>query len=187
MSAPSSETRAKLARVRLLALDVDGVLTNGSLYYGDGGETVKTFFARDGLGLRLLRECGVEVAVISGRESAAVANRMAELGIEHYYAGREDKRGALNELLAALSIGADEVAFIGDDVPDLSVLRSVGVAITVADGHSYVKDEAHWITDAPGGGGAVREVADAILECQGKLRRACEKLLAQSDEELQQG
>lgn len=185
MSAPSAETRARLEHIRLLGLDVDGVLTDGSLVYGDRGETTKTFHARDGMGIRLLLESGVEVAVISGRDSPVVAKRIAELGIRHYFPKREDKRGALNELLSKLSIAAEDVAFIGDDVLDLSALRSVGVAITVADGHAYVKEEAHWITDSPGGKGAVREVADEILSCQGKLRRMCEKLLSQSDEELQ--
>lgn len=187
MSAPSAETRARLQQVRLLGLDVDGVLTDGSLCYGDRGEISKTFHARDGLGIRLLLENGVEVAVISGRESPAVARRISELGIRHYYPNQEDKRGALNELLDKLAIAVENVAFIGDDVLDLSVMRCVAVAVAVADGHHLVKEEAHWVTNATGGGGAVREVADEILECQGKLRRACEKLLSQSDEELQKG
>jgi 3-deoxy-D-manno-octulosonate 8-phosphate phosphatase (KDO 8-P phosphatase) len=168
---------AKLARIRVLAVDVDGVLTDGALYYGADGEALKRFHVRDGLGLRMLMDNGVEVAVISARTSPPLTRRLAELGITHVFSGRSDKRAALAELIAELGVGADEVAFVGDDLLDLPVFAEVGLAISVADGHALVREAAEWTTSAAGGNGAVREIADAILASKVGLRQACAKLL----------
>jgi len=158
-----AELRQKLRRVRLLVADVDGVLTDGTLHYGDAGETVKAFHVRDGMGLRLLMENGIDVAVITARKSEALSRRMSDLKIRHFYPGRDDKWAAMQELLDEVPVPIDEVAFVGDDVQDLPVMRRVGVAITVSDGHADVLKEADWITATGGGKGAVREIADEIL------------------------
>ncbi|HTM22965.1 MAG TPA: HAD hydrolase family protein [Kofleriaceae bacterium] len=168
--------RARLARVRLLGLDVDGVLTDGTLYYGDAGEVLKAFHVRDGLGLRLLLRNGVEVAVISARRGGGLDRRMQEMHIDHYVAGREDKQTALAEVAGKLGLDAAEVAFAGDDLIDLPAMRWAGVAIAVADAHPRVRAEAAWVTAAAGGRGAVREIADALLDAQGKLEGAIEAL-----------
>ncbi len=177
MKPAPAEIRARVAAVELLILDVDGVLTDGRLNYGADGELFKSFDAKDGLGLRLLMNEGVKVAVISARKSPPLVRRLADLKITHPYLGRDDKREALQELLAEVNVPLERVAFVGDDVLDLAVMRRVGLAITVADGHAMVREEAEWVTHAPGGHGAVREVADAILEARGRLRQAVEELL----------
>ena len=165
------------ARIRLLVLDVDGVLTDGHLLYGPQGEQLKTFDAKDGLGLKLLMREGIEVAVISARSAPALRARLDELGIARTYLGRSDKERALDELLSELSLSASEVAYCGDDVLDLPVLRRVGLPIAPADAHPIVRDEVDWITDRPGGHGAVREIADWLLEARGRLSDAVEDLL----------
>jgi 3-deoxy-D-manno-octulosonate 8-phosphate phosphatase (KDO 8-P phosphatase) len=159
--------RERQARVRLLACDVDGVLTDGTLWYGPDGELLKGFHVRDGLGLRLLREAGVEVAVVSARSSPALARRVADLKLRHVHTGREDKWVAVQEMMAALGLTSEQVAFVGDDVLDLPALREVGLAIAVRDAHPRVLEAVHWVTDAPGGRGAVREIADALIAVQG--------------------
>ncbi len=151
------------ARVRLLACDVDGVLTDGTLWYGPDGEMLKGFHVRDGLGLRLLREGGVEVAIVSARSSPALARRIADLKLSYVHTGREDKWAALQETMKTLGLACEEVAFVGDDVLDLPVMREVGLAIAVRDAHPRVLSAVHWVTEAAGGRGAVREIADAIL------------------------
>lgn len=158
--------RGRLARVRLLATDVDGVLTDGTLTYGADGEVTKSFHVRDGMGVRLLREAGVEVVVISARAGAALRRRLDDLKIAHAHVGREDKAAALAETMAALGVARDEVAFVGDDVLDLDVMAAAGVAIAVHDAHPRVVAAAHARTRAPGGRGAIREVADAILDAR---------------------
>ncbi len=162
-SAPPAPAANVLSRVRLLITDVDGVLTDGTLYYGEGGESIKAFNVRDGLGLRMLDDAGVTVAVISARQSPALERRMADLGVRHLLAGRRDKSAALAELLAELSLTAADAAYIGDDLLDREVSAQVGVAIAVADADPTLRAAATWVTRAPGGRGAVREVADAIL------------------------
>jgi len=156
----------KLRRVELLVLDVDGVLTDGTLQYGGEGEVHKTFHVRDGLGVRQLIENGVDIAVITGRRSDALGRRLQELRVTHVYVGRNDKANALAELLDTVSLGADRVAYVGDDVLDLPAMRKVGVSITPADGHPAVRRQADWITEAKGGHGAVREIADEILRAR---------------------
>lgn len=171
------ELRALAARVRLLVLDADGVLTDGRLYYGVDGEVVKVFHARDGLGLRLLRNEGVQLAVISGRAAPALERRLRDLRIHHVLLGRDDKRSALMECLSSAGVSAEEAAFMGDDVLDLPGMRAVGVSIAVADAHWLVRREAAWVTQLPGGEGAVREVADALLWARGRLEAAIDELL----------
>ncbi len=165
----SDELIARARRIRLLVLDVDGVLTDGRLYLLPGGDELKSFHARDGMGMRLLQTYGIKVAVISGRRSQVVTQRMAALHVEHVYQGRDDKSAALADLLETLDLQTPQVAYVGDDVIDVPVMRQVGLAVAVADAHASACAAAHWITRLPGGCGAVREVCDVILQAQGHL------------------
>ncbi len=161
-------------QIRLLLLDVDGVLTDGRLYYGNSGEELKAFHIQDGLGIKLLQGQGIEVGIITGRVSGLLARRAAELGIRRVIQGREDKSRALDELLADTPMPLAQVAFMGDDLPDLPAMARVGLALTVADCSSTVAARAHWRSRRGGGRGAVREAAEFILEAQGKLEAALE-------------
>jgi 3-deoxy-D-manno-octulosonate 8-phosphate phosphatase (KDO 8-P phosphatase) len=156
------------ARIELLLLDVDGVLTDGSVIYSDSGEELKRFHVRDGAGLKLWRAAGKRAAIISGRSSAAVERRAAELGVAPVLQGRDDKLAALDEILAATGLTADRVCAIGDDLADLPVLGRVGLAIAVADACPEVLATAHRTTITPGGRGAVREAAEWLLKLQGR-------------------
>ncbi|MEK6749321.1 MAG: 3-deoxy-manno-octulosonate-8-phosphatase KdsC [Pseudomonadota bacterium] len=167
----------KAAQIQLVIFDVDGVLTDGSLYLNDDGMEFKAFYSRDGHGMKMLHASGVELAIITGRTSATVTHRMASLGINHVYQGRRDKLPALIELLRTLNIPPEHVAYVGDDVVDLPVMRRVGLAIAVADAHDFVKKHAHWQTQHPGGRGAARDVCELIMEAQGQLQRALETYL----------
>lgn len=167
----------KAKPITLLALDVDGVLTDGKLYFGNSGEEMKTFNILDGLGIKLLRDHGITTAIITGRCSDLVARRAAELGIEHIYQGREDKLVALDELRRDLSLEFEQIAYMGDDLPDLSAIRQAGLGITVATGHCFVAQHADWQTEAGGGEGAVREACELILKAQGALTGAWENFL----------
>ncbi|ASF47071.1 3-deoxy-manno-octulosonate-8-phosphatase KdsC [Methylovulum psychrotolerans] len=157
----------KAAAIRLLILDVDGVLTDGKLFFDQQGNEYKSFHAQDGHGIKLLRRTGVEVAVISGRSSPIVSLRMNALGISHVYQGHEDKRAAFAELLAKLALTPEQVAYVGDDLLDLPIMSQVGLAVAVHDAVATVKDLAHWHTSRCGGCGAVREVCDLIMQAQG--------------------
>lgn len=161
----------RAAAVRLLVLDVDGVLTDGRLLLGPGGQEFKIFHVHDGLGLVMLRESGVEVAVISSRDSPVVAERMAALGIEYVYQGRTDKRAALSSLMTEMGVDAASTAYVGDDLVDLPAMAQAGLAIAVANARPEVLARAHWITTARGGEGAVREICEMLLEAKG-LRNA---------------
>ncbi|MDH5492374.1 MAG: HAD-IIIA family hydrolase [Myxococcales bacterium] len=172
-----SPLREAARRVRALLLDVDGVLTDGRLHYGAEGEALKVFHVRDGLGIKLLAQEGVPVAVISARRSVPLERRLEELGVREALLGREQKLGALEEVLARLGLEPSEIAYVGDDLVDLPVMRRVGLAITVADGHPLVRAEAAWVTRRGGGQGAVREIADALLEARDRLEAACEAYL----------
>jgi 3-deoxy-D-manno-octulosonate 8-phosphate phosphatase (KDO 8-P phosphatase) len=156
-------SRTTRRRVRLLVLDVDGVLTDGRLFYGPRGETLKAFHVRDGHGIKLLLRRGVEVAVISGRRSAAVRRRCRELGVRHVFEGVDDKLGCFETLCAKLGIRAGDCAAVGDDTPDAPLLARVGYGFAVADGHVDAQDAARYITRSAGGRGAVREVCDWLL------------------------
>lgn len=155
-----------LAAIELLILDVDGVLTDGRLYFGARGETLKVFHVRDGHGIKLLRGSGVEVAAVSGRRSAAVSRRMRELGVRHVQQGCKDKLAALGKLTRTLGISPLACACIVDDTPDLPLMASVGFAVAVQDAHPLVAAAAHWVTSAPGGHGAVRELCDELLRAR---------------------
>ncbi len=155
-----------LAAIELLVLDVDGVLTDGRLYFGPKGEMIKVFHVRDGHGIKLLMKSGVQVAAISGRRAAAVTARMRELKVPHVIQGCTDKAAALLTLSKRLQIAPLACACIVDDAPDLPLMRTVGFAAAVADAHPLVHSAAHWISAAPGGRGAVRELCDAILRAR---------------------
>jgi 3-deoxy-D-manno-octulosonate 8-phosphate phosphatase (KDO 8-P phosphatase) len=157
----------KAKKLKLLILDVDGVLTDGKLFFDNQGNEYKSFHARDGHGIKLLRQSGVEVAVISGRKSNSVALRMKNLGIEHVYQGHENKRDAFNEIIEKLGITPEQAAHVGDDLLDLPIMIRVGLAIAVADANFAVKQHADWCTTLSGGQGAVREVCDFIMQAQG--------------------
>lgn len=154
-------------RIRLLVLDVDGVMTDGRLQYGpDGGES-KTFHVRDGLGIKLALRAGIEIAVISGRGGGAVEQRLKELGVRHVRLNQEDKYAALHEITEELRIGLNSVACVGDDLPDVAVMEPSALGIAVADAHHTVRDAADWTTNLTGGRGAVREVCDVLVEARG--------------------
>jgi 3-deoxy-D-manno-octulosonate 8-phosphate phosphatase (KDO 8-P phosphatase) len=158
---------APLAGMRLLVLDVDGVLTDGRLHYGKGGEIGKSFHARDGYGIRALQAAGIAVAVISGRRSMAVQQRCRELGIRHLSQGVGDKGAAFEALLGALQLAARHCTCVGDDEPDVPMLQRAGLAVAVADAHPSALAAAHRRTRLPGGAGAVREVCDWLLAARG--------------------
>jgi 3-deoxy-D-manno-octulosonate 8-phosphate phosphatase (KDO 8-P phosphatase) len=162
----AGELRSVAARIRLLVLDVDGVLTDGQLHYDAEGRESKCFHVRDGLGVQQLMAAGVTVAVISGRRSGAAAARLAELGVPHVHLGRNDKQVVLDELLRQLNLAAGLVACVGDDVTDLPIMQSSGLGIAVADAHPQVRAAADWCTSAGGGRGAVREVCDLLLDAR---------------------
>jgi len=162
---------APLATIRLLVLDVDGVMTDGRLRYDASGEFYKTFHVRDGYGIRAVLAAGIDVAVISGRESAAVSRRCQELGIRHLHQGIDDKAAVFAQLLAALGISARQCACVGDDGPDLPLLARAGLAVAVADAHPEALALAHRRTRLPGGAGAVREVCDWLLAARRRGRR----------------
>ncbi len=161
----------RATQVRLMVLDVDGVLTDGRLYFGAEGEALKVFDVRDGHGIKLLREAGIEVAILSARKSKIVEARARELGIAHVLQGAADKSEAFRTLAQSLQVAPAHCGFIGDDWPDLAVLAEVGFAATVADAAPEVQRVAHWKAAAAGGRGAVRELAEFILRAQGQFDR----------------
>ncbi|HMM67189.1 MAG TPA: 3-deoxy-manno-octulosonate-8-phosphatase KdsC [Dokdonella sp.] len=163
-----ADIRKRATRIRLAIFDVDGVLTDGRLWYAEDGHELKAFHVHDGLGLKRLRANGVEVAIITARISHLVAQRMADLGVAHVYQGQDNKRNCFDQLLHALHLEADQCAYTGDDLPDLAVMNRVGLAVAVANAHPWVRDRAHWCTRLDGGSGAVREVCDLIISAQGK-------------------
>jgi 3-deoxy-D-manno-octulosonate 8-phosphate phosphatase (KDO 8-P phosphatase) len=157
--------------LRLLALDVDGVLTDGQIIYGNDGEELKAFSIKDGLGIKLVQRAGLQVAIITGRDSAIVSRRAAELGIGIVVQGREDKLVALRELCDELGIPLAACAYMGDDLPDLAAIRAAGMGLTVSDAAAAVLDAADWVSSRPGGAGAVREACEMILAARGDLER----------------
>ena len=167
MSAATSRRRTDAAaRVRLLVLDVDGVLTDGRLYYGARGEALKVFHVRDGLGVKLLAAAGLTVAVISGRRSSMTEDAAESWACDHLLQGVEDKLAAFNLLRGRLGVPPGVCACVGDDVPDVPLMREVGLSFAVADAHPQARSAAHIVTRLPGGKGAVREVCDYLLEAR---------------------
>lgn len=169
------EAIQKAREIKLLVLDVDGVLTDGRLWYGNSGEELKAFNIHDGLGIKLLQRAGVDVAIITGKTSQLVARRGTELGIKHIVQGREDKLVALRALAAELNLALADIAYVGDDLPDLSAIAAVGLGIAVANAMPYIAQHAAYKTTHGGGEGAVREVCDLILQAQGKLEAVLER------------
>ena len=163
----ADDLRQRAARIRLAAFDVDGVLTDGSLWFGPDGQEVKGFHVHDGLGLKLLEEAGIAVAFISARNSSVAAARARELGIVRVHQGERDKRTRLTRLCEELGIGSEQASYMGDDLPDLAPLSIAGLAIAPANAHPWVAARVHWQTRRAGGAGAVREACDLILEAQG--------------------
>jgi 3-deoxy-D-manno-octulosonate 8-phosphate phosphatase (KDO 8-P phosphatase) len=157
-------------RIKLFLMDVDGVLTDGRLYYTEMGEEIKVFDVRDGLGIKLLQRSGIEVGVISGRSSKALLKRLEELGIEEVHTGRNDKLEVLEKILKEKNLKAEEVAYVGDDYLDVPVLKVVGFSATVKDAPSLVKRHALYVSKREGGRGAVREIAEFLLNLRGELK-----------------
>jgi 3-deoxy-D-manno-octulosonate 8-phosphate phosphatase (KDO 8-P phosphatase) len=159
----------KAAKVRLVIFDVDGVLTDGSLFYGDDGQEYKAFNSRDGHGMKMLQATGVDIGIITGRTSRVVQLRMESLGVAHIYQGQLDKLPAYEELLHTLGLSNEQVAFVGDDVVDLPIMVRTGLAIAVQDAHPLVKKHAFWTTPEAGGRAAARSVCELIMQAQGTL------------------
>jgi 3-deoxy-D-manno-octulosonate 8-phosphate phosphatase (KDO 8-P phosphatase) len=159
----------KLRKIKLFLLDVDGVLTDGSIVYDDQGGEIKVFDVKDGLGIRLLMKTGVQVGVVTGRSSRALRHRCENLGIPFVYDGVGDKAALLDDLIEKTGIGPEEIAFMGDDLPDLPIMRKVGLSIAVADAHELVIEKADMVTRAKGGAGAVREACEDIIKARGKF------------------
>ena len=155
--------------IKLLVLDVDGVMTAGKVTYTSDGQELKSFNIKDGVGIKRVQQAGIQTAIITGRVSPMVARRATELGIHHVIQGREDKGPALTELLRAKELSAAEVAYMGDDLPDLGALRLAGLATCPNDAVEPVRECADWIAPLPGGAGAVRALADFILQSQDRL------------------
>jgi len=174
MDAALERTRA----LKLMAFDVDGVLTDGTLYLTDGGEEMKSFHTLDGLGLKLLAGAGIELALITGRSSRVVAKRAAELGIRHLFQGADDKLAVLEGLRAQLGFALSACGYMGDDLPDLPLLVRCGFAATVPDAPEAVRARAHYVSRRPGGRGAVREVCEVILAARGALDGVVGRYLA---------
>ncbi len=175
MAAPDALERAR--RVRLMAFDVDGVLTDGRLWYGPQGEALKAFSAHDGHGMKMLAASGVVLALLSSRDSSAVARRASELGVTHVLQGMEDKNGAFNALLATLALRAEVAGYMGDEFLDLPVLRRCGFACAPGEAPELVRRHAHYVAGTAAGAGAVREVCEFVMRAQGTLEGALEGYL----------
>ncbi|HMM56632.1 MAG TPA: 3-deoxy-manno-octulosonate-8-phosphatase KdsC [Rudaea sp.] len=163
-----ADIRERAAKIRLALFDVDGVLTDGRLYYSDDGRESKAFHVHDGLGLKRLMANGIEVGIITARLSHMVTERTAELGIAHVYQGQENKLACYEQLIHALKLAPEQCCYCGDDLPDLAIMQRVGLSIAVANAHAWVRVCARWRTQTRGGEGAVREVCDLLLAAQGK-------------------
>lgn len=173
-----NEFEQRAGAVSLLLLDVDGVLTDGNLYFTEGGDELKAFCTLDGLGIKLLRRSGIEVGIISGRQTDLVARRARSLGLDMVIQGREDKWDALSEWLKHNPTPLEQIAFMGDDWPDLTIMTRVGLALTVANAHPAVAERSHWQSTRRGGQGAVREACDALLTVRGDYQRLLAEYLA---------
>jgi 3-deoxy-D-manno-octulosonate 8-phosphate phosphatase (KDO 8-P phosphatase) len=170
----------KAKNIELVIFDIDGVMTDGSLFFDNNGEEYKAFNSLDGHGLRMLQECGVRVAVITGRQSELVKHRMHDLGVTLLYQGYRDKRPAFEALLKEVNLSKDQVTYVGDDVVDLPIMSQLNFAVAVQNAHPFVKQHAHWITDRSGGRGAVRDVCEFILEAKGLLNDKLRSYLYES-------
>jgi len=178
MSEVSSAALERARRVRLMIFDVDGVLTDGRLWYGPAGEALKAFHTLDGHGIKMLAQSGVAPAILSGRRSQAVAQRAAELGIGHVLQGIDDKRSAYSALLAQLGVQAEDTGYVGDDVVDLLVLVRCGFACAPREAPQAVRQHVHYVCESPAGAGAVREICELLMRAQGSLEAALARYLA---------
>ncbi len=178
MQAESPDALARAKRVRLMLFDVDGVLTDGRLWYGPSGEALKAFSVLDGHGIKLLLQSGVAVALLSGRNSPAVTLRAGELGVTHVLQGIDDKLAAFESLAAQHGIAAAATGFMGDELPDLPVLRRCGFACAPREAHSLVLEHVQYVARAPAGAGAAREVCEFLMRAQGTLETALARYLA---------
>ncbi|MDF0606101.1 HAD family hydrolase [Neisseriaceae bacterium TC5R-5] len=166
------------SKIKLFIMDVDGVLTDGRIYYNPQGEESKSFNVQDGLGLRLLQSTGIKLAIISGRADRCVEHRAQALKIDYYYGGVHDKKIALTELLSRTGLHSEQCAFIGDDLIDLPILTRVGLAVAVPEAPALVRERCHHITSRSGGQGAVRELAELIMRAQGTFDAILSRYLA---------
>ena len=171
----TSTLSEKLKHIQLLLLDVDGVLTDGSIIYDDEANEIKVFNAKDGFGLKLVMSAGIKVGLVTGRTSKALHRRCRDLGIRYIYDGVQQKARLLDKITAETGVAADNAAFIGDDLPDLPLMKRIGLSIAVADAHELVRHHSDWVTSAPGGRGAVREVCDAMLKARGDWEKMLEQ------------
>ncbi|MBU2865269.1 HAD-IIIA family hydrolase [Reinekea forsetii] len=173
----SSELNKKLSKLSLVVFDVDGVLTDGKLYYTEQGESIKVFHVRDGVGLKLLSDMGIQVAIVTAKDSKMVAKRVSELGVKHYFAGVKDKKLQVEELAKALNIPLNEIAFVGDDMVDVPAMNAVGVSMCPSDAYDYVQEGVDYRVPLKGGEGVARHVCDVILKAQDKYQEAYKKTL----------
>jgi 3-deoxy-D-manno-octulosonate 8-phosphate phosphatase (KDO 8-P phosphatase) len=181
LSALDPALRQRATRVRLLVLDIDGTLTDGRLYIGSRGEELKAFQVADGLGIKLVRSLGIEVALITARRSTLVEFRARELGLEHVVQGCRDKRMAVDLLRTQLGLTLEQIACMGDDLPDLPALTAVGFAAAPANAHPWVASRVHWQSRAAGGDGAVRELCDLLIAAQGREQEVLAPYLGGGD------
>jgi len=168
----------KASQIKLVIFDVDGVLTDGSLFLGDDGQEYKAFHSKDGHGMVMLQQSGIMIGIITGRTSEVVRKRMESLGIKHVFQGQKDKLPAYQQLKQQLGLTDEEIAYVGDDVVDLPVMTKVGLSIAVQDAHNVTKEHAHWITPSAGGRGAAREVCEMLMQAQDKLQPELEHYLS---------
>ncbi len=168
----------KAKNIKCIICDIDGVLTDGLIYIDNHANELKAFNIQDGLGLKLLMAAGIEVAVITGSKNAVIEHRMKQLGIQHYFTNQINKQAAFQELKSRLNLNNEHFAYVGDDLPDLPIMKQVGLSVAVANAVRQVKDIAVLNAELHGGRGAVREVCDLILQAQNKLESALEKFLA---------
>ena len=172
------QVHEKAKKIQCLICDIDGVLTDGLIYIDNHANEQKAFNIQDGLGLKLLMAAGIEVAVITGSQNAVIEHRMKQLDIRHYFKGQINKQSAFQELKTRLNLKDEAFAYVGDDLPDLPIMKQVGLSVAVSNAVAQVKEIANWNTELHGGRGAVREVCDLILKAQNKLDTALEKFLA---------
>lgn len=170
----SEAVLASAKKIKVMIFDVDGVMTDGGLMIGDDGQEYKTFHSQDGLGMKLLKKSGVQMAIITGRTSNVVTKRAESTGIEHFYQGIDDKLAAFNDLIKKMDIHPDEAAFMGDDIVDVPPMLRCGLAITVPDAPESVKARAQYVTNKSGGKGAVREACELIMQAQNTLEAMTE-------------
>ena len=168
----------KAKKIQCVICDIDGVLTDGLIYIDNHANELKAFNIQDGLGLKLLMAAGIEVAVITGSQNDVIEHRMKQLNIRHYFKGQINKQMAFEELKSRLNLNDEAFAYVGDDLPDLPIMKQVGMSVAVSNAVRQVKDMATWSTELHGGRGAVREVCDMILTAQNKLDTALETFLA---------